>query len=493
MKKTILAIVAVAMCMAATAQIRVQPEGELLKGLEYCSKGMVPDYSSGQVSRFDETGVIANVVRNGDKFYIKDPITHYRTSTWMEGQLSSDGTQVVFTLPQVYTTEQGTTYYLNRLVQNGQSLSFDAFTNALVFSYVDGTLTQTDGGYLSITNAAGRTTSYVEYGIVIRPVGHEFVCPPAEATHASYVMSYQSEGAPMTKTVDVAFSGDQVYIANPTGAEDSWIHGTLDGDRIICPNGQFLGADETLGYYAYLKDAVGSVEIINIPGLGDWPVSTIKLTDAEAVVFAWNEADRSFSTEQLFLVNTASDRLADQYADFDKAAYIPYAEVAAVPADPVVLSCSGIIEGYGIGVFAINMPATDVDGNYINQDHMYYNIYLDNTVMKTIDGLTDIPYNYTDGQYIRVSGQSHTFTYTTPINDRIGVQVFYKVGDVVNSSNLVWYNLKADAIDTATVPDGMSTDYDLSGRRVAPGHKGLTLRRIHRPDGSVVTTKRFVR
>ena len=472
-----------------------QPEGELMKNMEYCSKGMVPDYTTQQVNRFNQQGAIAHVVRQGDKFYVQDPITHYRVGVWMEGQLTEDGSQVVFHLPQVFTTEGGVTYYLNRMVQSGQSLTVDQQNNDLVFGYADGTLTQTDDGYLSITNAAGRTTSYVEYEISIRPVGQSVVCPLADARHRTYKMAYESEGAPLTKTIDVAFSGNEVFIANPTGVADSWIHGTIDGNQILCPNRQFLGADESLGFYVYLTAAKGTIEVINIPGFGEFPVSNISLTDDEYVTFSYNADDGSFATEQLFLVNAAANKLADQHYDFGKAAFTPYEEVAATPADPEVVSCTGIIEEYGFGLFAINMPATDTNGNYINQDNMYYNVYMDDKILQSPAGDTDIPYNYTDNYYIRVTGMSHTYLYTTPITDRIGVQVFYRVGDVVNSSNLVWYDIATEGIaDAHAQQPALRTDcYDALGRPVAPDAKGLVIRRTTFADGTVRTDKHVVR
>ena len=216
---------------------------------------------------------------------------------------------------------------------------------------------------------------------------------------------------------------------------------------------------------------------------------------AEAVVFAYDAATRSFSCDDLFLVNAGRDALGEQYADFDKVRLVPYDEQPAVPADPQVVSWSGIIEGFGFGLFAINMPAADVDGHYINQDNMYYNVFIDGQQLVTPDGQTDIPYNYTDGQTIRVSGTSHTFQSYTDITDRIGVQVFYRVGDVVNSSNLVWYDIATEGIaDAHAQQPVLRTDcYDALGRPVAPDTKGLVIRRTTFADGTVRTDKHVVR
>ena len=493
--KAILTLVALVACLTATAQIKTTPEGEQLKNMEYRSKGMVPDYTTMQISRFDQKDVVAHVVRNGNKFYIQDPISHYKVGMWMEGELSADGTQVVFHTPQAFTQEQGDNYYLYRLEQQGTTLKLNAANTDLVFSYADGALTQTDGGYLSITNLEGRTTSYAEYDISIVPKAESVLLPPADAQHQSYKMAYESQGSPMSKTVEVAFSGSDVFIASPTGAADSWIHGTLEGNKLVCPNNQFLGADESLGYFAYLKAAQGTIEIVTIPGFGDFPVNNIKLVDTDAIEFTWNAADRSFSTTQLFLVNPGNDQLGEQFYDYDKASFTTYDEVAATPADPTIISWTGLIEGFGFGLFAIDMPNLDVNGNFINQDNMYYNVYLDDKILQSPAGDFDIPYNYTDGQFIQVSGTMHTFMSYNDITDRIGVQVFYKVGDQLNHSALVWYDLKQAAVASAEAPKTVRRVdcFDAQGRRVAPGTKGLVVRQTTYSDGTKQTVKQIVK
>ena len=153
----------------------------------------------------------------------------------------------------------------------------------------------------------------------------------------------------------------------------------------------------------------------------------------------------------------------------------------------------GIIDGFGFGVFMIEMPNQDTEGNYINQDNMYYNLYFDNYIVQTPDGLTDIPYNYNDGEYFQVSGTSHTFKYVNPINERIGVQTFYKVGDALNSSDLVWYYIQSESDAIAAVQGSKlvtRTEYfDGAGRMVSPDTKGFLIRRITFADGTQQTMK----
>ena len=112
MRKTILTAVAALLSMAATAQITETPEGEMLKNMEWQSQGMYPDYVAQQMYQFVEQGAIAHVVVSGNKMYIKDPITKYKVGAWIEGEISDDGTQVVFHTPQAYTESNGTLFYL---------------------------------------------------------------------------------------------------------------------------------------------------------------------------------------------------------------------------------------------------------------------------------------------------------------------------------------------------------------------------------------------
>lgn len=486
MRKTALTALAALLSMAATAQITETPEGEMLTNMEWQSKGFKPDYSTGQTSTFTEKGAIAHVVKNGNDFYIQDPISQYKKGVWIKGTLSEDGTQVVFNTPQMFTTENGYTFYYYRMVQSGTKLAIGESTD-LVFSYDGEKLVQTDGGYLAVATLQGQIAGYVDYNITIQPIGEECVTPPADSEMLTYKMTYEGQGAEQSKTVNVAFSGTDVYIANPTGVEGSWIKGTLDGDKIVCPNSQFLGADESFGHYVYFKAAMGTIEMVEIPGYGTFPVNNISLTNDEAVTFTYNADDRSFSTEQLFLVNDAKDKLGNNYLDYAKATYTTFAEVAATPANPSVQSFHDIIDGYGFGMFLIDMPNQDVDGNYINQNNMYYNLYIDDNAITTPEGETNIPYNYVDGNFfMQVAGTGHTFKYTEPVNEKIGVQTFYQVGDVVNQSELVWYYIKneSDGI-TTTSKETVSTEYfDLTGKRLAAPAKGLFIQKTTYSDGT---------
>jgi hypothetical protein len=141
------------------------------------------------------------------------------------------------------------------------------------------------------------------------------------------------------------------------------------------------------------------------------------------------------------------------------------------------------------------MPNLDVNGNFINQDNVYYNVYLDDKILQSPAGDFDIPYNYTDGQFIQVSGTMHTFMSYNDITDRIGVQVFYKVGDQLNHSALVWYDLKQAAVASAEAPKTVRRVdcFDAQGRRVAPGTKGLVVRQTTYSDGTKQTVKQIVK
>jgi hypothetical protein len=124
---------------------------------------------------------------------------------------------------------------------------------------------------------------------------------------------------------------------------------------------------------------------------------------------------------------------------------------------------------FGMGIFSIDIPNSDTEGNFINQEKMYYNVYMDDKILQSPAGEVDIPYLYTDNQYIRVGGIAHTFYYSQPITDRIGVQSFYTGGGEVHSSNIVWYDVKeansVKGVEEAGKEIAGVSYFDLSGRR----------------------------
>ena len=111
------------------------------------------------------------------------------------------------------------------------------------------------------------------------------------------------------------------------------------------------------------------------------------------------------------------------------------------------------------------------------------------------NGETNIPYAYVDGDFfMQVSGTAHTFKYYDPVSEKVGFQTFYKVGDEVNQSELVWYYIKNESDAIASVngnKQAVSTEYfDLTGKRLAaPATKGLFIQKTTYSDGTQRTVK----
>ena len=161
-------------------------------------------------------------------------------------------------------------------------------------------------------------------------------------------------------------------------------------------------------------------------------------------------------------------------------------------------------ENAGWAVLHFTIPTEDVDGFMINENKLYYNIYLDGEVFtfdpETYIGLstamTDIPYKFEDNINfdIYMSNGRHTvYLYTTEFAT-VGVQSIYTAGGEVNRSDIAYVTnpLNPSGVDEVATGKQVSDTryYDLTGRELpsAPA-TGLYLQRVDYSDGSSTTIK----
>ena len=476
MKKNVILLWAIIMPMISWAQARStilsdQPEGTVLTDRVWTSDGYAVDEAQARMVPFKEKDRVAQVVTNGKKVYIKNAISHYPTGAWIEGEMNEEGTEVTFKTPQpvMINPADNSIVYVTRQVRKGTSLATETGNTDLRFAVRNDSLIQTDGGYLSLTNLAGGLYGYVDYNIVIGKQQQTITTLPASAIVYDYSMDYGEDEGRKSQAIKVGFDGNDVYIKSPAGDPNAWLKGSLNDNKIVFANSQYAGADASMGYYMYFKAARGKIDYIDIPGFGTFPVSTIELTNDESVVFDYNPADKSFMTDATFVMNCGKDELGSNYLPYQSASFTTFTEIAATPADPVITAYIPLMAEFGMGIFSIDIPNSDTEGNFINQEKMYYNVYMDDKILQSPAGEVDIPYLYTDNQYIRVGGIAHTFYYSQPITDRIGVQSFYTGGGEGHSSNIVWYDVKeansVKGVEEAGKEIAEVSYFDLSGRR----------------------------
>lgn len=169
-------------------------------------------------------------------------------------------------------------------------------------------------------------------------------------------------------------------------------------------------------------------------------------------------------------------------------AYPVIEDVAAVPADPEILSVGNYDSSNGYGYVSFTVPTTDVDGNDLKETNLFYQFYSDiagdiqpivftpEICEKLTEDMTIIPYTFTDNWDFADKGTYKVVFLNYNFNtmyDRIGVKSIYTGGGETNESEIAWaevekpvtldgdYTFDFNAMDVAT-SSNITTDGDIT-------------------------------
>lgn len=281
-------------------------------------------------------------------------------------------------------------------------------------------------------------TPQTEVAITELPVGVE-----AKEMVMKYISGYQEvesedDGSTLSPVVDaqkvkIAVSGSDIYLQYYTSI-DSWIRGTISGNKATFANRQYLGPDRSYGQQAYF--VAGDAED-NFP---------------ENVVFDYDPATNKLSNSKLYIYANGGKTKLYYLSVYEDPEIFQFVETAATPQPVDELSISGYnyMPSYGYGFVDFSISKFDASGNYLDPDKLYYKVYVgddeDNTVFTftpeeyaSLNGpVTEIPFSYHDGDFW-CSGESHELTIYFNLAKNIGFQVVYKGGGEERASEITWY------------------------------------------------------
>lgn len=477
---------------ASTSPITQTPQGDVMRDVEWNSKACYPE--NGKVVWKDVSGFVPTIVTSGSAMYIYCPITQLSemAKTWIKGEISADGSSVVYHTPQAYLmNNDGTMLYATRVsATTGKPES----NTDLIFSYVDGNLTQTDGGLLAITDLQGNFYGYGDMQISVTKNNEQTVSLPEGAVAESYLLNYQNNGTTQKQTAEVAFVGSDVYFSNPVGTEDSWFKGTLEGNTVTVPTKQYMGSDS--GFMLYLNVCREYTTTQTDPYFGTQQVTTYAILNQDSFTFTFDPDTHTLSSDALMIINAGKEELGAAYAVYGKPVYTPWTLQAATPATPSVDSFIDLTEyiAYGLSgcMIGFTIPSTDVDGNFIAQENLFYQIAYDGTPLEFYD-TTYLPYygSFADDAskaYLQCNGDSHQLQTANLPHQTITLQSFYVVGDDVYESYTVTYNVKdgssyTDGITPVQGSNEVVGQYSLDGRQTTSLGKGVNV--VRYADGTV--------
>ena len=447
----------------------------------------------------DDIASLVVFSEDGTKAYFMNIISHAATATWVEGDV--DGHTITVPLGQVIYWFDDGNYGLKlaRIKIDGSIDKYTVQSKGSVTFTIDGddlTLEGTSGDPgnnifdalgLVYTNAyEGEWSYYLDYNTVMHYKDVHAVEPPEGLETEVYSMEYENSG----HLVNVGISGREVYVqgVSETRLPEAWMHGTINGRKLTFPL-QYAGFYSSYLIYFSGADAEWSRDA---SGYWDWHYQW----DGGTSTYEYDASARTFATEQTIFASN-SDNSVGQGEIYHSPHFRPFTEVAATPADPAVTYYQNMGQ---FTIVMLNVPLLDTEGRFLNPAHVSYQIYFDDDEepftfypdeYKALPHeMTEIPYLFNDENRESFS-RSYIYEKAYALYlfqqgfERIGVQTIYRGGGEEHRSAISYYNLSGDHITAAK--DNAATaerHYDLTGRPVAKGHRGITITRT--ADGRVV-------
>lgn len=519
MKKYLLSLATAAFISGVMTQpvnaagIQETPLGTVYNNIYRSSKQYL--YMWGALYESDIEGKISNLVIDGKDFYMYMPVSTFATTSpyWIKGTLSDNGDEVVFSFPQDVYIQPANPYsgapesqisaQIMKVITVDDTNDFvvDTENRDLVMKWKDNRLsqidTESDGTprVIGLVDADGMFTGSAEGNIDWLIFDENLPTPPAGMETTQYICSAESNwGEKLNRIVEIGVADNRMWIKGLYSYfSDSWITGTIDGDKVTLPTDQYLGIYTTEMYY-YFFQAAGTEEYENEWGEPDVrfiPEIEVTLTKTGDKYIADKAMLMTFGMKTANPGMPAGSRLMN-------VTFSPYEEKPATPANPSLNFVGDYYAPYGRSV-SFTIPATDTEGNFINPDNMYYNIFINNELFSFTpevypvlkSAITDIPYNFSEtGVVITNEGSpEHTVTLQMEELPEIAIQSVYVVNGVVNKSAKVG---TAAGIETpAEAAAIVSTEwYNLHGIRIdKPSDGTIAIRRDRMSDGSVKTAK----
>ena len=454
------------------------------------------------VSETSVEGAVGSVVFGADdKVYIKNIISQANgLNAWVVGTIS--GSTITIQLPQTVYAFLDEGYNLE-----AAKMSYDAENQTYVKSADQTVKLNYNVETGDITTPAGKLTTgediiglmydddlswagYGDWNIAMTAVTDELVEAPAGLTTEQYALTANGyEGS----LVQVGFNGDDVYVQGiDHNLPETWVKGTVSGNKVTFKRGQYVGADEVAGYHQYLMSATVTQE------WDDWyeeyyDVYTLADTDIE---FTYDAETKTLSESTPFLLNCGKDVVSYLYA-FNKAKMAKFIEVAATPAAPSAVGLfeggwSYYLTGDGWGYLEFAITPADVDGNYILPEKLSYQIYTkvngevkplslswNDYVYQQVPTMVEIPFGYNDGWDIAA-----TYLYYYVIGpEAYGIQTIYRGAGEEKRSEIVWaetLELGAEIQPAAATPDYPDVTIGKDDNRIDYG--------FYTGEGDIVTT-----
>ena len=252
------------------------------------------------------------------------------------------------------------------------------------------------------------------------------VAPEGLETDEWAISAMDNFGDPVSGYVNIGFDGNDCYMQGFCHyLPETWLKGTLEGDKITFPGNQYFGpydADYYTHYEFYLRP--------------------------EDVVFTYDaEAGKMTAEGEIYVREAVRNYKGDVYND---PVITKVIEKAATPATP---SISQIYDGTLAPILMFTVPTVDTEGNALASSKLFFQFFKD--VEQEIsdvtfdpadypnltEAMTIFPYGFTCGEEITYN-YMHLKQADYSTWNKIGMQVIYLGGGEENKSEIFWFDIK---------------------------------------------------
>ena len=523
MKRTLFSICALVLSLTASAQIiKDTPKGKLIENLYRSTKSWVKKGWTGvQQGRYE--GLVSKIVIGDDGcIYIYNPLSGLDSKSWLKLEKQADG-KYRAKLPQAILTDDyggddeeeessERTITLNRMVSTDDGKSYEpvgATMNYVDFTWENNKLVMKGMGQKKQIWAAAYENSWQsnyggDWALTIEPLGEQLITPPSTAVKAQYIVSSKSDSSP--RIVEAMTDNNDIYIKGLFKAEklaNVWVKLTKQGDKAVMPTNQYLGITKKTDFKKYDSDnseyhtfaAAFENEEKTAENLEFSIDATGKLTISKLLRTSLGRASDD---------NITGEDYIESYEGLTLTPYIQK-EVGA-PATPEYFYFTSTPDYDNTSneiKLAFYVKNADVDGNYLDPEKMYYNVYVNDSTepfkfKKSAsqynymheDEMTNIPFNYKDkNNYdFKVSDNLRILHfYDSSITTAKVVMVYEADGKKYSSEPMV-AKLSTAGIESANFNKTTTEKYyTIDGRQIQKLQKGLNI--VKSSDG---TTRKVI-
>jgi hypothetical protein len=486
----------------ADAQPITEPKGE--QHTYYERVDAIAPYG-GSVLVFHEYGIAGEIYFDSATHtaYLKNPVSYLPHGTYIQG--TYDDSSITFTFPQPLFDNYGTIYSVYRFeyVESDGSGWFEANPEKQTVKFninADGTVAMEDsnnGDFIIglYDDDLAEWRGYGDYNINLTPFSQSpLTAADMPDDFAVSLQDAQLVAARSTSLAKMAEYDGKIYVgglfeSNP----EALIVGDIDGDNVTFASGQFVGIDKSTNYYGYFY-GMTTTETTD-PDVG----TIISFEKADNIQFAYNREEQTL-TATGSSCGFANDKPEEPYVFstfIDPVISVLSNNYSKMPAAPTDVEFTEYMPG-SMGVLSFQIDNLNVDGQVLDEDSLYYRIFVDGELYTfsaddyyVDEDMTDVPFNFTEGwDFLITDKKRGVLFYYDETPATFAVQLVCKDGDDEYVSALA--TIEADSIQSVASEKAVSSVsyFDVCGRAIAaPGRGGVSIRVTTFTDGTRSVSK----